>query len=262
MTALNQDFTTYAGDAAYPQFTVRNAAGVVIDISTVQEIAWSASRDLASAPVLSKTMTGGGIQLIGGGTRGIFQVNLAASDTQPLTAYYTHQATITDASGNVTTVALGRMQVGRAPIWTYSGDPSLSARDAVRYYISDTDSANPLVYDGEIDFLLAQFAGPLYAAAQAARNLSGKFAKQVMSKRVGDLALTYQNQATIYAALAIDLDNQAAIHGSTMYVGGVSKAEMARVEAQSDRVKQPFTIKQFNIPGSADAAQVPGDDCE
>lgn len=262
MTAVNQDFTTYAGDAAYPQFTVRDGSGAVIDISTVEEIIWNAARDLASAPVLAKAMTTGGISLVGGGTVGIFQLNLASGDTAALTGYYIHQARITDASGNVSTVTLGRMQVGRAPAWTYSGDPSLSARDAVRYYISDTDSANPLVYDGEIDYLLANYATPLFAAAQAARNLGGKFAKQVTSKRVGDLALTYANQAANYMALAASLQSQAEMKGVTIYAGGISKSDMASVDGNSDRVKPPFAIKQFNIPGSADAAQVPGDDCE
>lgn len=262
MTALNQDFTTYAGDAAYPRFTVRDAAGVVIDISTVQEIAWNASRDLDSAPVLTKTKTGGGIQLISGGTGGIFQVNLAASDTQPLTAYYTHQATITDASGNVTTVALGRMQVGRAPIWTYSGDPRLSDRDAVRFYISDTDAANPLYYDGEIDYLLTKFPTPLFAAAQAARSLAAKFAGQVTSKKVGDLAITYAEKVKNYLALAASLQSQAEMAGAVLYSGGTSKSDMEAVAADSNRVPQPFSRGQFDITPQSQGPAVPPDSCE
>ena len=262
MTAVNQDFTVYAGDAGYPQFTVRDASGNVIDISTSVQISWNAARDAKAAPVLTKTMTGGGVQLVGGGTAGVFQVNLSSADTAALSGYYLHEAAITDFSGNISTVSLGRMQVGRMPTWSYSGDPVNSPRDAVRFYISDTDEANQLILDPEIDFLLANYPSPLFAAAQAARNLAGKFAKQALSKRVGDLAITYANQATNYENLAASLEGQAARQGSTIYVGGVSRADMAAVAANPDKVKQPFRIKQFNIPNSADAAQIPGDDCE
>jgi hypothetical protein len=262
MAKTGQDFTTYAGDAALPIFTVYAADGVTpLNISSVQNILWNAARDLASAAVLSKSKTAGSIAFVTDGSNGQFQVTLAGSDTAPLTGYYIHSAMIIDSSGNQTTVSLGRMQVGQAPIWTYSGDPSNSDRDAVRLAISDTDESSPLLFDSEIDYTLTQFANPLLAAAQLARTLAGKFAQKV-NKSVGDLRISYSDIAKNYRALADDLQEQGEATGVQIYAGGTSKADMRAVASNSDRPHDPFRRKQFNIPNAADTAQIPGEDCE
>lgn len=43
-----------------------------------------------------------------------------------------------------------------ADTWTYSGDPSASAKDAVRFLIADTDVDNQLLRDAEITWALAE----------------------------------------------------------------------------------------------------------
>lgn len=259
MTSIAQDFTVYAGDSALPIFTVVDGSGVVIDISGVSEIVWNAQRDLQSAAVLSKAKTTGGVAFVTDGTDGKFKVILAPADTAPLTNFYIHQAKVTDQFGNVSTVTTGRLRAARLPIWTYSGDPSLSDRDAVRFYISDTDAANPLFYDGEIDYLLTQFPTALYAAAQAARSLAGKFAGQVTSKKVGDLALTYAEKVKNYTALAASLQLQAEQAGAQLYSGGTSKSDMAAVAADSNRVPQPFSRGQFDITPQSQGPAFPPD---
>ena len=49
--------------------------------------------------------------------------------------------------------------------WNYSGDPSLSSRDAVRFLIGDTDPNDPLVTDEEIAYALGRFTEPELAGA-------------------------------------------------------------------------------------------------
>lgn len=249
MTAKNQDFATYQGDAALPVFTVLDENGAPINLSTATQISWAAKRDAASSPVLAKTKSGGGISFVTDGSDGKFQVALTGVDTAALTGYYLHVASVTDALGNTSTVTLGRMQVGIAPVWTYSGDPSLNPRDAVRYYIGDTDSSNPQMFDGEIDYVLTQFPSPLYAAAQCARTMVTKVTKQVTSKKVGDLAISYSDAAKNWQTVADDLQAQAEMTGVSLYVGGISRADMAAVDGNQDRVKPPFSRKQFDIPG-------------
>jgi len=246
MTANSQDFTTYAGDAALPIFTVKDGNGAVINISTVTQISWSAQRDLPSAPVLSKTKTGGGITFVTDGTDGKFQVSLTAAETAALTGFYLHEATITDIAGNLSTVATGRMQVGRMPVSTYSGDPQLSDRDAVRMYIGDTDSSNWQLTDPEIDYLLSKFPNAAYAAAQAARNIGARYARQGGSKRVGDLAITYSSFQKQYLDLAAELDALAATQGSIPYSGGTSIADIRAVNSNTDRPRPPFHRDKFD----------------
>ena len=49
--------------------------------------------------------------------------------------------------------------------WTYSGDPSNSPKDAVRFWVEDTDSSAWQLSDQEINFVLTQYADPLMAAS-------------------------------------------------------------------------------------------------
>ena len=67
--------------------------------------------------------------------------------------------------------------------WSYSGNPASSDLDQVRFYVSDTDSARPLLADEEIAFLLAQwkpaYDSPLYVSAVACEVIAGKFASEV-----------------------------------------------------------------------------------
>ena len=243
--AINQNFTAYAGRASYPVFTVRDAAGGIIPINDVQEIEWDASRDATSPAVLVKTKTGGGIQFVTDGTDGQFRVNISPSDTQNLSGFYMHEAEIIDSFGNPTTVTLGRWEVGRSPAWSYSGDPANSERDAVRFWLGDTNASNPQIMDPEIDYALTQFTNPMLAAAKCARNLQAQFARKP-NKRVGDLSISYGDIAKAYAALAADLEATGITFGVRPYSGGISWSDRCKVSSNLDRVRPPFVINQFN----------------
>jgi len=40
--------------------------------------------------------------------------------------------------------------------WTYSGDPSSSDKDKIRFLIGDTDEFEPIMQDEEINYLIAE----------------------------------------------------------------------------------------------------------
>lgn len=67
--------------------------------------------------------------------------------------------------------------------WSYSGSPGDSTLDTVRFYLQDTDSADPLLSDEEIEFVVAQWAdiygSPIMYAAICAETLAAKFAREV-----------------------------------------------------------------------------------
>lgn len=89
--------------------------------------------------------------------------------------------------------------------WTYSGDPSASEKDQVRFYLGDVDSSFPLLTDEEINFLLTQwddaYNGPLYIAAVAAEVVAGRFAKEIsvsadgVSVQISELQQRYNELA-------------------------------------------------------------------
>lgn len=145
--------------------------------------------------------------------------------------------------------------------FTYTGDPSASDVEAVRFEISDTDPNAPLLQDGEISYaILAETGVPaasptvivppgLYsAAARCMEALARKFAMQA-DQEVGDLKTTWSKQAQTYAERAQELRAKAqGMHAP--YAGGLSRAEKDTFRSDPDRVQPVFTRDQFTNPWS------------
>lgn len=75
--------------------------------------------------------------------------------------------------------------------WTYSGNPTSSDRDAVRFLVADTDSTDPLITDEEIAYLLTLYTEAPHAAVGAARAIAAKFSREADQARgIGDLSLS------------------------------------------------------------------------
>src|SRR5215510_14371352 len=49
--------------------------------------------------------------------------------------------------------------------WTYTGDPSLSVRDEVRFEIQDTDSCRQLIQDEELDYVINKQGGDVRSSS-------------------------------------------------------------------------------------------------
>jgi len=119
--------------------------------------------------------------------------------------------------------------------WTYSGNPSLTTRDAVRFLVGDTDNVNQLVTDEEIAYALAQEGSAYIAAALIARGLAGKFSKYV-DQSVGDLSISYSQRVTQYNDLAKRLEAQGSSSLGIPFAGGISQADKTTREEDTDRV--------------------------
>jgi hypothetical protein len=94
--------------------------------------------------------------------------------------------------------------------WTYSGDPSTSPRNYVRFLINDTISTDALFSDEEINYVLAEWSGDEYEAArELAEILIARFARLAdsSSKSVGDISVSesYSSKITHYKELADSL---------------------------------------------------------
>jgi hypothetical protein len=89
--------------------------------------------------------------------------------------------------------------------FTYTGDPSVSTRDQIRFLIADTDSTDPHFTDEELAWQYTTWENVWEAAASCAEILAGRFAKKADStKKVGDLSLsqTYARAADNYFHLS------------------------------------------------------------
>lgn len=91
--------------------------------------------------------------------------------------------------------------------WTYSGDPSSSPRNFVRFLIHDTDTTDQLFSDEEVDAILSEWDNDIYESArELAEVLIARFARIAdnYSKNVGDISLSesYGDKVQHYKDLA------------------------------------------------------------
>lgn len=95
-----------------------------------------------------------------------------------------------------------------ADSFTYSGDPSTSPRDEVRFMLQDTDPAMPLLSDAEIAWLLDQwmprYDSTIYVAAAGADVIARKFAG-VVSVTADGVTVNTADLSQRYQALAAQL---------------------------------------------------------
>jgi hypothetical protein len=96
--------------------------------------------------------------------------------------------------------------------FTYTGDPSVSNRDKVRFLIGDTDANDYHINDEEINYLLTVWSNSVFDAAIACAELiAGQFAhKTNYSRSIGDLSISesYGTSASEFYALADRLRKQ------------------------------------------------------
>jgi hypothetical protein len=246
MTAiLNQDFVTYAGDDVFPIFTVKDSAGNAVDISTVTEISWAAIRNSDAAVAVTRTKTAGQIAFVTNGTDGKFQVTIPKAVTAGLSGFYRHTATITDSLGNVTTVEVGRMQVGVKPAWTYDATAiATSSLYQTRRLLGDVIKEDPQLTDEEINYFLTLRSSVHGAAAEAARSLAAQYSRKVDVTSPGPIQTRYSTQAESYAKLAVTLDQASRDRGAgiTPFAGGISISDKQNRQQDTDRVQPAFNI--------------------
>ncbi len=86
--------------------------------------------------------------------------------------------------------------------WTYSGDPSESALDAVRYRLQDTDEDRPLLEDEEIEYELTEADNDvLQAALSCAEALIARGSHMVTKKISGEMTINYSDLTSQYVQL-------------------------------------------------------------
>ena len=249
MAEPNQDFITYSGDDIVPIFTVLDTAGAVVDISTVSGITWSARRNLDNSVVLTKTKAAGQIAFVTDGKDGKFQVTITATDTALLTGFYLHTASIADSVGAITTVTVGRMQVGQAPQWSY--DPGAIATSdlyKVRFLVGDTLAGDQQLTDPEIQFCVDSYTNVYLAAAEVARNLAAKYARQVNLVQ-GELQTNYSDRKKHYSELAKDLEARGSARGGVVlgiWAGGISVQDKIAQQQDPDRVRPQFQLRMWD----------------
>lgn len=114
--------------------------------------------------------------------------------------------------------------------FSYSGDPSESMLDAVRFYAQDTNEADPLITDEEISFIIDHWSvvndNPIYIAAVVCDTIAAKFAREIAFSADG-VSLGLSELQNKYTELADSLRSQYTAHeiGGGPTVGGLLAGE-------------------------------------
>lgn len=115
LTAQNDEF--YSGDRRTLEFTVRNPAGAVVDI-TGASFLWTCRRSVLSAVAEVDKVSGESpseIDIVDAGN-GRVDVELYPVDTDAISGDFYHELQMTDAQGNPTTVAFGTLTINEDAI--------------------------------------------------------------------------------------------------------------------------------------------------
>ena len=131
--------------------------------------------------------------------------------------------------------------------WTYSGNPSGTNRDAIRFLIGDTDNTDQLTSDEEIAYALAEEGSVYIAAARVCRSLAAKYARSP-DQSIGDLSISYSQRYKQFTELANKLEASARV--GIPYAGGISQADKDAVTSDTDRIQPAIKVGVHDSPGT------------
>lgn len=128
--------------------------------------------------------------------------------------------------------------------WTYSGDPSSSDLDAVRFCIGDTIETDQLLQDEEIQFLLDTYESVRLACINGIISIMASYARYV-NEEVDEVR---EDNSDRMAQLKILLDElrRSVSAFAQIYAGGISVADKSANESDTDRVPPFFTRDDFD----------------
>lgn len=150
--------------------------------------------------------------------------------------------------------------------FTYSGDPSQSLLDAVRFYAQDTNPADPFLSDGEIEFLITEWvhvtSNPIFVAAVVCDTIAAKFAREISFSADG-VSIGASDLQEKYERLAESLRGQYASHD----ISGAPDFGGIMVGTELDSSIKPLIFAtemhdnvaagQQNYGGTYNAAEIP-----
>jgi len=131
--------------------------------------------------------------------------------------------------------------------WHYSGNPSATQRDAVRWHLGDVNEDEKLVYDEEIAYALSAERDLNGAIALCAEAIEAMLRREADVK-VGGLSVSLSDKADHFAALAKKYRSRSLIY-ATPSVGGISIDEKDEQREDDDRVRPAFRRGMFRPSG-------------
>ena len=130
--------------------------------------------------------------------------------------------------------------------WTYSGNPGASSKDAVRFYVGDTNDARELLQDEEIDFTLTEYTNERLAASVCADAIAAKFSS-ASNQRIGDISKSLSDVSKAFRKLALDLRAQVGKRAAPSFPAASQSWKQDQRE-DTDLVQPAFSVGQGDNP--------------
>lgn len=118
--------------------------------------------------------------------------------------------------------------------WLYTGKPSVRQIDRVRLLIGDTDSADQLLTDDEISWLLELHGSLNRTASESARAIAAKYAR-LMNRSIGGLSADFSAKYRQYMELADSLLSKEETSPVSPFISGYRRSEKEARELDIDR---------------------------
>lgn len=257
-TASNLTISLRAGSAASVPITVTNSDGTGHDLSgsayaDLRMLIEAADETGDTDPVSTITDI-----TVSGGDNNVATVGIVPADVPAVGSYtWLLQGESLVTAGQWTTILAGPLSVSsQSGAFTYSptqmtdSSSQVGLISKVRFLVGDTNPDDFDLTDDEILFMLAEEGSTdTYAAAAfAARRLASQAARLV-DRTVGSLSISYSQRVAHFTALAQRLDEEALDRSPrhlpvNVFAGGMSKADIATRNADTDRTPDTFTFDQ------------------
>lgn len=136
--------------------------------------------------------------------------------------------------------------------FTYSGNPSSSLHDQVRFLMGDTNIAEPKLADEEVNFLLSEWVDPYLAAAAGADQLANTAASWFTYMADGTSMSLSEAQAK-YQTMAGWLRQQYRRRNrpGAVYAGGVDRGDHEINAADDSVMHGSFALGMHDLPDNA-----------
>lgn len=131
--------------------------------------------------------------------------------------------------------------------WSYSGDPSASNVDEIRFWAQLTDTNDQHLTNEEITFVRTIESSNVAAAARCCEILATKYAREadIRAGSDGELSIKFSQISEQFMARAKDLRSSAVAYASP-WAASISITEKQDQEDNTDRVGPAFERNQFD----------------